>query len=52
MFNRTQKQPTYDLPNMAAVADETRSYTDPKASYDLAQKARTARAEGATRRPS
>lgn len=46
------QKPTYDLPNMKAVANETRSYTDPQASYGLAQTARAARAEGVARRGS
>lgn len=45
-------KPTYDLPNMKAVADETRSYTDPKATYGLAKTARAAQAEGVARRGS
>lgn len=52
MRHRTQRQPTYDLPNMKAVADESRSYTDPKASYPLAQTARDAQAEGRSRQGS
>jgi hypothetical protein len=35
---------------LAAVRDETRPYTDPNAAYDIAQRARTARAEGVARR--
>jgi hypothetical protein len=36
----------------AAVANESRSYTDPKATYDIACTARTAQAQGAARRAS
>jgi len=35
---------------LAAVARETRSYTDPRAEYPLADKAREARLAGALRR--
>jgi hypothetical protein len=35
---------------LAAVRDETRPYTDPEATYGLAEKARIARAEGVARR--
>jgi hypothetical protein len=35
---------------LAAVARETRSYTDPRAEYPLADKAREARLAGADRR--
>jgi hypothetical protein len=35
---------------LAAVARETRSYTDPRAGYPLAEKAREARLAGADRR--
>lgn len=52
MAHRTQRQPTYDLPNMKAVADETRSYTDPNAHYPIAQKAHAAQAEGRSRQAS
>ncbi|MFI6072258.1 hypothetical protein ACIA5C_11780 [Actinoplanes sp. NPDC051343] len=35
---------------LAAVARETKSYTDPRAEYPLAEKAREARLAGADRR--
>jgi hypothetical protein len=35
---------------LTAVANESRPYTDPKATYQLAQTARTAQAEGVARR--
>lgn len=41
--------PKDPLPNMRAVADETRNYLDPLANYELARIARAARAEGAAR---
>lgn len=47
---KVTERPKYDLPNMQAVADETRPYTDPQASYGLAKTARAARAEGVARR--
>lgn len=43
-------KPAYDLPNMRAVANETRRYTDPKATYRIAQTARDAQTRGAVQR--
>jgi hypothetical protein len=41
---------TYDMPNMKAVTNESRPYTDPKATYRLAQQARDAQTRGAVQR--
>jgi hypothetical protein len=49
---RRNRKPTADEATriLAAVARETRSYTDPRADYPLAEKAREARLAGAERR--
>jgi hypothetical protein len=49
---RNNRKPTADEVALilAAVARETKSYTDPRAGYPLADKAREARLEGADRR--
>lgn len=48
--NRTSDNPTYDLPNMAAVKSESKPYTDPNAKYPIAQAARDAQTQGTQRR--
>ncbi|MEV5211278.1 hypothetical protein AB0K35_27780 [Micromonospora sp. NPDC053740] len=45
-----KSKPSYDMPNMDAVRNETRSLNDPKATYPLARIARQAQADGAARR--
>lgn len=47
-----QRKPTSDETAriLAAVAKETKSYTDPRADYPLAQMARDAKTAGAFRR--
>jgi hypothetical protein len=49
---RKNRKPTADEAAriLAAVERETRSYTDPRADYPLAEKAREARLDGARRR--
>jgi hypothetical protein len=49
---RRNRKPTADEAAriLAAVARETRSYTDPRAEYPLAEMARKARLAGADRR--
>ncbi|MFG1659118.1 hypothetical protein ACGFIY_21555 [Micromonospora chersina] len=47
---RAADQPPYDMPNMDAVARETRRLDDPKADYPLAVQARNAQRAGAARR--
>jgi hypothetical protein len=49
---RKNRKPTADEAAriLAAVERETRSYTDPRADYPLAEKAREARRAGAARR--
>jgi hypothetical protein len=49
---RTNRKPTAEEAALilAAVARETKSYTDPRADYPLAEKAREARLAGAHRR--
>jgi len=50
MGNTTVPTPEEAARILAAVARETRSYTDPRAEYPLAEKAREARLAGALRR--
>ncbi|HEY0534974.1 MAG TPA: hypothetical protein VGD29_25610 [Actinoplanes sp.] len=49
---RKNRKPTAEevVRILAAVARETKSYTDPRAEYPLAEKAREARLAGADRR--
>lgn len=46
----TPTPPPYDMPNMAAVASETRPVNDPRADYEIARRARDARFAGSMRR--
>ncbi|MEU0078467.1 hypothetical protein ABZY58_11275 [Micromonospora tulbaghiae] len=48
--NATDSTPTYDMPNMEAVASESQPYTAAGAQYPTAVSARDTRLQGAMRR--
>ena len=50
MKNRNPSKPAHDMPNMKAIASETKPYTHPSAEYPIAVQAHDTQVFGTQRR--